>query len=163
MQPDVTDHRRDRIEISEVDPEDRDARACLHAYFAHLCRHIPGISAAHVPDPDPEAYAFRPPHGTFLVARSEGVALGCVSLKPLAPGIGEVKRLWVAPEGRGCGLGRRLMTSIEDKARTLGMNRLHLDTNSALHEAISLYCATGWIDIPPYTTFPADCWLGKDL
>lgn len=86
------------ISIAHEDPETPAARACLRAYFALLAERIPGIDVSHVPDPDPEAYAYRPPHGLFLIARAGESVLGCVSLKSIDPTLGEVKRLWVAPK-----------------------------------------------------------------
>lgn len=153
----------DRIAIMPGDPEEPAARACLAAYFALLAERIPGISAAHVPDPDPEADAFRPPVGTFLLAWSDGLPLACVSLKRQDNTTGEVKRLWVDPASRGLGLARRMMTAVETEARALGFSRLVLDTNAALSEAIALYRATGWQDIPAYNGFPATHWFAKPL
>jgi GNAT superfamily N-acetyltransferase len=151
------------LSITPADPESPAARACLAAYFDLLADRIPGIPRSHVPDPDPEAHLFRPPLGTFLLAATDGIPIACVSLKTHAPAIGEVKRLWVAPDARGMGLARRMMTEIEDAARSLGMTRLILDTNEHLPEAIALYRATGWTGIAPYTPFPATHWFGKDL
>lgn len=151
------------IAIAPEDPGSPAARACLRAYFALLAERIPGISAGHVPDPDPEAGAFRPPHGTFLIARAAGEVLACVSLKRHDPTTGEIKRLWVDPAARGLGLARRMMTAAEAEARALGFTRLCLDTNAALTEAIALYRATGWYEIAPYTSFPATHWFAKDL
>ena len=129
-----------------------------------LAERIPGIDASHVPDPDPEADSFRPPSGIFLVARAGDAVLGCVSLKLVEPGLGEVKRLWVAPEARGHGLARRLMAEVEAFARSAGMTRLRLDTNSALTEALSLYRKTGWHPTTPFTKpFPATDWFAKRL
>jgi DNA-binding MarR family transcriptional regulator/GNAT superfamily N-acetyltransferase len=154
---------QDQVDIREADANDPAALACLAAYYQILLDKIPGVTPQMVTLPlaDPEKY--RPPHGAFLIAWSDDLPIGCVSVRPLAPTVGEVKRLWVDPAARGQGLARRLMTAIEDKARALGMTRLQLDTNSALHEAVKLYRATGWADITPYTTFPGDCWFGKDL
>jgi GNAT superfamily N-acetyltransferase len=151
------------LSITPADPESPAARACLAAYFDLLADRIPGITRAHVPDPDPEAHLFRAPHGTFLLATADTRPLACVSLKRTDAATGEVKRLWVAPAARGIGLARRMMTEIEDAARSLGMTRLILDTNEHLPEAIALYRATGWTGIPPYTPFPATHWFGKDL
>ena len=151
------------LSILPADPEAPAARFCLNAYFDLLADRIPGIDRAHVPDPDPEAHLFRPPVGTFLLATADDRPLACVSLKTHAPATGEVKRLWVAPAARGMGLARRMMTAVEDAARSLGLTRLILDTNEHLPEAIALYRATGWQDIPPYTTFPATHWFGKNL
>ncbi|MBS0563160.1 MAG: GNAT family N-acetyltransferase [Proteobacteria bacterium] len=155
---------RNRIVIAPADPEEVGARLCLAAYFDLLAERISGVSRAHVPDPDPEADAYRPPAGLFLLARSGNRLLGCVCLKAVGTRTGEVKRLWVDPAARGIGLGRRLMEAIEDAARALGQTSLRLDTNSALIEAIALYRATGWTETAPFgPSFPADLWFAKAL
>jgi ribosomal protein S18 acetylase RimI-like enzyme len=151
------------VTITPADPEDPQSRACLLAYAALLADRIPGIPAAHVPTPDPDATSYRPPKGAFLLALSDGQTLGCVSVKTVGPGEGEVKRLWVAPAARGQGLARRLMVAIEDRARALGLTHLRLDTNEHLPEAIALYRATGWDEVAPFTDFPATHWFAKDL
>ena len=152
-----------QITIAHEDPDSPAARNCLRAYFALLAERIPGVNPGHVPDPDPEADSFRPPHGAFLIARASGEVLGCVSLKRHDPTTGEIKRLWIAPAARGHGLGRRLLTVIEDEARALGFTGLVLDTNAALTEAIALYSTSGWLETEPYTGFPATHWFAKPL
>jgi GNAT superfamily N-acetyltransferase len=151
------------IEVRVADPEDPAARACLSAYLDVLVARVDGITLGHVSIPDPYADNYRPPHGAFLLAWSDRSPLGCVSLHTVAPGEGEVKRLWIAPEARGQGLARRLMREIESQARTLGLHRLRLDTNEALTEAIALYRSDGWVDVPPYTGYPATHWFAKPL
>lgn len=152
------------IRIIPADPEAPEARACLAAYARLLAEKIPGISASvHVPVPDPQAPAFRPPHGAFLLASVGADTLGCVSLKRIDATTAEVKRLWVAPAARGRGLARRLMVALEQAARDLGYRRLRLDTNENLPEAIALYRATGWTDAAPFTPFPATHWFEKAL
>ena len=59
-------------------------------------------------------------------------------------GTGEVKRLWVDPTWRGRGLGRRLMSELEDAARGLGFTSLHLGTGDRQPEAVALYESAGW-------------------
>ena len=151
------------LTLTPTDPEAPEALACLAAYAALLQTRIPGVSAAHVPHPDPQAADFRPPNGLFLIARLGPTAVGCVSLRRFDPGSGEVKRLWVDAAARGQGIARALMAALESEARRLGMSHLVLDTNAALPEAVALYRATGWQQIPPYTGPPADCWFGKDI
>ena len=96
----------------------------------------------------------RRPRGSFIVAMSDTLPIGCVGLKGTEHGYAEIKRLWVAPSARGLGLGKRLMDAAEDAARTLGIALLRLDTNSALPEAGQLYRTTGWREIPRFNDDP---------
>jgi len=96
----------------------------------------------------------RRPRGTFIVAMSDTLPIGCVGLKGTDHGYAEIKRLWVAPAARGLRLGRRLMDAAENAARDLGITLLRLDTNSALAEAGQLYRTTGWREIPRFNDDP---------
>jgi ribosomal protein S18 acetylase RimI-like enzyme len=72
-------------------------------------------------------------------------------LKPLAPGIAEIKRLYVAPEMRGKGLGRALAERAITAARAKGYERLRLDTHRpSMAGAIALYRGLGFVEIAPY-------------
>jgi DNA-binding MarR family transcriptional regulator len=154
---------RDRITIGETDPEAPEARYCLAAYYAELARRFDtGFDVKTSLDPD--AGSLRPPLGSFLVALSDGLPLGCVALKGSGTGVGEVKRLWIAPAARGLGLARRLMATAEARARTLGLTTLRLDTNRTLTEAIALYRATGWTEVAAFNAEPyAHHWFEKGL
>lgn len=154
---------QDQTEISDTDPDTPEALACLAAYYRLLSATIPDLPAEKLPLPLPDAALYRPPQGAFLIALSDGLPIGCVSLRPLEGPVAEVKRLWVHPDARGQGLARRLMTTLEARARALGYQRLKLDSNSALTDAITLYRRMGWTDCAPYTTFPADVWMEKPL
>lgn len=154
---------RDQLQIREADPDSPEALACLRAYFDEILARVAIAKPEYFPLPDPGAGSYRPPQGRFLVAWSDDLPVGCVSLRPLDDRTAEVKRLWVHDSARGQGLARRLMAAIEAEARMMGYQRLRLDTNSALSEAIALYRGTGWTDIPPYTTPPADVWMEKVL
>jgi GNAT superfamily N-acetyltransferase len=156
----MSDHA---IAISLADPHDPAALACVGAYYRLLADVVPGTrpDMFTLPLPDPETY--RPPQGAFLIAWSDDLPVGCVSLRPLEPGVAEVKRLWVDPIARGQGLARRLMRQIEARARDLGYDRLKLDSNTVLTEAIALYRSDGWQETPPYTGFPANIWMAKRL
>lgn len=144
---------RDRIALAEVAPADPRAQGCLRAYYAELARRFRQGFDVNL-SRDPEAAAMQPPRGSFLIALSDGVAVGCAGLKGTDRGYGEVKRVWVDPSTRGLGLSRRLMTAVEDRARGLGMAVLRLDTNSALPEAVALYRSSGWTEIPRFNDDP---------
>ncbi|MFN3280572.1 MAG: GNAT family N-acetyltransferase [Tabrizicola sp.] len=154
---------RDQLEIRPADPDSPEMLSCWRGYIDELCARVPGARPEMFPVPDPGADSYRPPQGRCLVAWSDDLPVGCVSLRPLDATTAEVKRLWVHASARGQGLSRRLMAAIEEEARAMGLTALKLDTNSALAEAIALYRKTGWTDIAPYTGAPADTWLGKAL
>ncbi|MWB77202.1 GNAT family N-acetyltransferase [Pseudooceanicola sp. 216_PA32_1] len=144
---------RDRITLDEDDPRGPDARYCLGEYYGELSRRLAtgfDVSLSR----DPEATAMIRPRGVFLVARSDGLALGCAGLKGTGDGTAEVKRVWVAPSARGLGLARRMMTRVEEIAAELGIGLLRLDTNSALPEAVALYHREGWSEIPRFNDDP---------
>lgn len=144
---------RERIELSEMPADSAPARHCLQAYYAELARRFSnGFEVAR--SRDPEAKDMLRPRGTFVVALSDGLPLGCVGLKGGGGADAEIKRLWVSPAARGLGLAKRLMAAAEAAARELGIERLRLDTNSALPEAARLYRATGWTEIARFNDDP---------
>ncbi|MGR3634889.1 MAG: bifunctional helix-turn-helix transcriptional regulator/GNAT family N-acetyltransferase [Shimia sp.] len=144
---------RDDITFEQVDPRCEDALYCLHEYYGELDRRIAigfdvNLSA------DPDATDMMPPRGTFLLAMSDGLPLGCVGLKGTDKGYAEVKRLWIAPSARGLGLAKRMMEQVEAAARDLGISLLRLDTNSKLGEAVKLYETSGWTQIERFNDDP---------
>ena len=144
---------RPEITLDLVDPRAEASRYCLEQYYAELSRRLAlgfDVSLSR----DPEAEDMIAPRGAFLVAMSDGLPLGCVGLKPLAPGVGEIKRLWVDPSTRGLGLGFELMARLEESAAELSFHTLRLDTNSALPEAARLYERMGWYRIDRYNDDP---------
>jgi ribosomal protein S18 acetylase RimI-like enzyme len=102
----------------------------------------------------PGAYAR--PAGTLLLARdADGAPLGCVGLRPIRPeGCCEMKRLYVAPRGRGLGLGRALVEAAAAAAARLGYREIRLDTLPDMAEAIALYRRSGFRPIAPYYDTP---------
>ncbi|AJA63763.1 MULTISPECIES: bifunctional helix-turn-helix transcriptional regulator/GNAT family N-acetyltransferase [Bradyrhizobium] len=144
---------RERVALDEMDPRSEAARYCLREYYSELGRRFKqGFDVSLSRDPD--ARDMRRPRGTFIVAMSDTLPIGCVGLKGTDHGYAEIKRLWVAPAARGLRLGRRLMDAAENAARDLGITLLRLDTNSALAEAGQLYRTTGWREIPRFNDDP---------
>ena len=103
----------------------------------------------------PGAYAR--PAGRLLLARVAGEAAGAVGLRPLEPGIAEMKRLWVEPGFGGRGIGRALAEAAIAAAREIGYQRMRLDTIPArMPAAQHLYRSLGFAPIPPYYHSPLE-------
>jgi ribosomal protein S18 acetylase RimI-like enzyme len=75
--------------------------------------------------------------------------------------------MFVDPNLRGLGLGRRLVAALEAEARALGARRLVLETGTRQLAALALYQATGSQPIPLYGEYclspDTSVCLGKDL
>jgi len=97
---------------------------------------------------------YAPPTGRLLLARVDGELAGCIALRPLAQGIGEVKRLYVRPAFRGRGIGSALVRELLRAALEIGYRRLRLDTLAFMREAGALYRAFGFVEIPAYYANP---------
>jgi DNA-binding MarR family transcriptional regulator/GNAT superfamily N-acetyltransferase len=151
------------VQITPVDPEHPDAQYCLAEYVAELNRRStrgfdPSVGATALP------HEVRPPAGQFYVAYLHGEPIGCGAVKHHPDAPAEIKRMWIAPQARGLGLGRRLLETLEACARTGGARFAYIETSAVLTEALSLYRSTGWVEVPPFNDEPfADHWLKKEL
>lgn len=151
------------VRIEEEPPTSRDAQHCLSLYYSELGERFeggfdPALSTA------PALDEFLPPAGSFLVARLNGAPVGCGGIKPLSRDSAYLKRMWVAPDARGLGLGRRLLTELEERARSIGYRTVKLETNKALTEAQQLYRSCGYREVAPFNDEPyAHHWFEKPL
>ena len=132
-------------------------------YFAELTRRFPdGFDPVNAVEEAGEM--FNPPRGVFMIALLGGAAIGCGAIRHLDEHTAEIKRMWVSPRSRGCGVGRRLLENLEHEAGRAGRSRIVLDTNDSLTEAISMYRAHGYVAIDKYNDNPyAERWFAKHL
>jgi GNAT superfamily N-acetyltransferase len=124
-----------------------DARRLIAALDEHLASRYPP-EQRFGPNLKPEQIAAG--LGTFVIARADGRAVGCGALRKLDETSAEVKRMYVAPEVRGNGVGRKVLEHLESVGRSLGVQRLVLETGIYQAEAIGLYHQAGFE--------PVRCW-----
>ena len=154
---------RSVVRVEVVDPGRAEARYCLEAYFAELARrfdsgfdHTRSISADNA--------ELTSPAGLLLMATLHDEPVGCGALKLHGGEPAELKRMWVSPDVRGLGVGRRLLAELEREAVAHGAPAVRLETNRALTEAIALYRAAGYQEVAAFNAEPyAHHWFEKSL
>ncbi|SEU30747.1 GNAT family N-acetyltransferase [Stigmatella erecta] len=115
----------------------------IHLDFQDFTREMHGF---------PADYA--PPGGCLFLATGDHGPVGCVALRPLAPGLCEMRRLYVRVRHRGQGLGQRLARAILEEARALRYAAMRLDTLPTMHAAIGLCQDLGFQPLVPAPTGP---------
>ena len=85
-----------------------------------------------------------------VLAYSNGGVVGCGAIKPYAPGVMEVKRMFVHPDSRRKGIAALVLRELEEWARELQADRCILETGKKQPEAIGLYTSHGYALIPNY-------------
>jgi len=99
---------------------------------------------------------YAPPAGRLFLALAAGEPAGCIALRSIAPGVAEMKRLYVRPPFRAIGLGRALAERLIEEARAIGYRAMKLDTLPSMRPAQALYAALGFRDAPRYNDNPVD-------
>lgn len=107
-----------------------------------------------------------PPRGDFILVSEvgTGAVVGFGAVHAFERGVVEIRRMWLKPDVRGRGLGRFLLKSLENRARSLGAERVLLGVNDSLVEACGLYVSSGYQPVErfgdnPYVTH----FFGKQL
>jgi GNAT superfamily N-acetyltransferase len=93
---------------------------------------------------------FAPPTGRLVLVEENGAILGCGCLRFIAPGVAEIKRMYLRPAGRGRGLGRQLLNALLEAARQGGYREARLDTDGLMPAAVQLYITAGFEPCAPY-------------
>ncbi|WP_078279136.1 helix-turn-helix domain-containing GNAT family N-acetyltransferase [Mycobacteroides franklinii] len=157
-----------QVQIAIVNTRSPEARYCIRSYFEEIATRLENgfDPALALPAGDAELSA---PAGLFLVATLHEEPVGCGGLKLLrnADGIieaAEIKRVWISPNVRGLGLGKRILAELERQAAAHGAQAIRLDTNRALTEAIAMYRSAGYDEVAAFNEEKyAHHWFEKRL
>jgi ribosomal protein S18 acetylase RimI-like enzyme len=126
--------------------EEYAASLSFNLCFQHFQQELDGLPGGYAP----------PSGGLWLVLTDQDEAAGCVALRQLEPDIGEMKRLYVRPQHRGTGLGKRLALKVLEEGGSRGYRSIRLDTTPEMAGAIRLYESLGFVPIPPYRPNPIE-------
>ncbi len=137
------------MQITAFEP--RHAQAWKHLNEAWIAKHFT-IEEKDREVLDDPAGTILAKGGAIFMAERDGAAIGCVGLIALSDGGFEVAKMTVSEAARGLGLGKLLMAACIDHARSAGVPRLYLETNSALAPALAVYRAAGFVQLPPRPT-----------
>ena len=85
-----------------------------------------------------------------VLENAEKRIVGTVGIYPMQDGLCELRKMYLSPEEKGKGLGKKLLEHALERAADLGFNRVMLETATELKEAIGLYRKYG------FTPYEAD-------
>ena len=93
---------------------------------------------------------YSPPDGRLYLATVDNEPAACIALRKLDKENCEMKRLYVRPAYRRCGLGGKLVRQIIADAKEIGYSSMLMDTHVRLEDAIRLYQKFGFYEIDCY-------------
>ena len=96
---------------------------------------------------DLDAYYFSRGGGFIVAVAPDGRVVGSCGIAHLEGSTWDLRKMYLAPEARGKGLGKRLLERVLAFAKSKGATRVELETASVLKEAISLYQRAGFVPI----------------
>ena len=87
--------------------------------------------------------------GHIFFAKLEDDVVGTVALMPIGnEGLFELTKMAVSPKHRGHKIGQKLMQYCIDYAKSIGLPKLLLCSNTNLENAIYIYRKYGFIEVP---------------
>ena len=145
------DRRAETAQLALERPDSADAIALVTELEAHLASRYPAESR----------------HGysvekliregvVFFVARVDGAAAACGGVQIYGEEYAELKRMYVRPQWRRLGLGKRLLDQLAAHARSRGVSLLRLETGIHQAEAIGLYERFGFRRRPAFGAYRED-------
>ena len=88
-------------------------------------------------------------NGLFYVIEDNQQVIATMGVYQLEASICELRKMYLLPDYRGTGIGKRLLELAIDKAKQLGYQRMELETASPLKTAVALYQSYGFKEFNP--------------
>ena len=89
------------------------------------------------------------PGGAFRILECDGRTIGSYGLYATTQESCELRKMYLIPEFRGRGLGKKMMVDVLREAKAKGFVEITLETNLRLKEAVGLYRACGFTEFTP--------------
>lgn len=148
------------MQVEVADPESPEAQQLLESLSATL-QQITGSGGAASFD----VSDVKVERACFVIARSSaGAAVGCGAIRPLEPGVAELKRMFALPGSKGA--GKAVLEFLESKASEFGYGQVWLETRKVNERAVSFYLRHRYQAIASFGRYigrPEAICLGKHL
>lgn len=162
--------RLEDVLIRRIMPEDNPAIASIiRATLTEFGANHPGTVFTD-PTTDDLHRLFQMPRSAYRVATHEGRLLGGAGIFPsegLPEATCELVKMYLVPEARSIGLGRRMIADCLDLAREAGFLHVYIETMPELARAVEVYRRFGFRDLPgPLGNtghFGCSVWMLQDL
>lgn len=143
--------------------------AVIRSVLAEFKANKPG-TVYYDPTTDDLYSLFSAPGAEYHILEMDGRLMGGAGIYPtpnLPESCCELVKLYLLPESRGKGLGRKMIMNCFDIAEKLGYNQVYLETMPELKMAVGLYesCGFSYLDGPLGNSghFGCDLWMLKSL
>ena len=126
-----------------------------HPHFVALVKQLDDLLAVVDGDKHDYYHQFNGIEGLpyVIVAYYNGKPTACGAMKPYNNTTVEIKRMYTDPDSRGKGLGKSILTELEQWAKELGFKNLMLETGTSFEAANNLYKKYGFTQIPNYDQY----------
>lgn len=145
--PALPAHQPDDTEFVPRRVDHPDAAALLRAFYDEQ---VDRYGFAESVDLDADAYDA--PNGIFVVIYQHGEPVGCGACRWFdhADGTVEIKKIYLASKARGYGVGRTLLSWLEDQALAWGARYAILETGVRNTAALGLFTSNGYEPMTRY-------------
>ena len=135
------------FEIREIQPSDDPViAAIIRQVLTEFGANRPGFAWAD-PELDHLSQAYQGDRAVYYVVTNADQVIGGAGIAPFPcenEDLCELQKMYLLPEFRGQGLGRKLIQHVLDSATTLQYRGCYLETFDAMHSAIALYQNLGF-------------------